>query len=759
MASLKLSDSTKGVIVTLILSFSFLLLFFCPILQNPNQYYFSSSGDGLQIYFEALYHTKYDTLLLHQQSINYPYGESVFFTACMPAITNSIIILKPIIDLSDYTVGIINLLILLSIPISAVFLFLIFQQLTVNWIYSVFIATGIAYLSPQIDRISGHLVLAFQFSIPAYIYLMSLFYKNPTLKKSLLIGILVFLIASQHLYFFGFTALISCIFFGVLFIRKEKIATGKPFIVLAFLIQTILPYLCLQSILFFSDNVPDRTNFPWGYLVYKANPTSIFFPSGQVYESFVRLFITPENYEWEGKAYIGIAGIIAFISILILPIKNFIQRKYKVTGDPFLDILLLASLLALLISFGYPFLDFEYLLKYSGPIKQMRGIGRFSWIFFYTINIVAFYLLFQWTKNKSLLLRLFIYSLSIGLLYTEAYPSMVRISNNICNKIPELEDKNNILPNDQWITSLSKTDYQAILPLPYFHIGSENTTIVNHTDILKYSYIVALKTGLPLYAVSSSRTSLSQTYRNISLVTDNSFLPELPPLIPGKPFLVLCKKENLKDEELLLYRKSISLFKTKDYEILKLYPESINEIFRERKNILMEEYTKEIANSKNALPSILYTYEGNSNQHVFEGKGALEFSVDEHKILYDSIIPFQDTCKTFTFSFWMYNFKKDLYPRTSIEISQSDSTQNRYIHYTTNPLWIYKQFNKDWTLIEFPFTLQNKNDKLKVVIFNNDLLPKNKIIIDNLMIKPAYTNVYHLNSMYLSKNNRYYSVK
>ncbi len=753
----EIKERTKGITATLLLSFIILFFFFSPILFNPNVYYFSKGGDGLQTYFQAIYHTKYDSSLVHQQSINYPYGESVFFTGCMPSITNGLKLLKPIIDLSDQTVGIINLLMLLSIPLSALFIFLLFHQLKVHWLYGAFCAVGIAFLSPQIDRLGGHLALTFQFALPAYIYLLSLFYKSPDFKKSLLIGTLVFFLSSQHLYFFGFAGLVSCIFFLILYVKKELINTGRLKLILHFIIQIALPYLTLQLILFFSSNVTDRTSFPWGFLVYKANPTSIFYPSDKWYEPFIHLIATPVEYEWEGRAYVGLTAIIILACLIILAAKNlFTKKKFILSGNPFLDIMLIASLGSLAYSFGFPFIFYEDLLKYSGPLKQMRGIGRFSWFFYYVINSIGFYLLFEWTKKLQLPLKLIIYCASIALLFSEAYVNLVRIEPMISNKIPELEDSKNALPQDQWVNQLNPKDYQAILPLPYFHIGSENFTFGNHGKITNYSYIASLKTSLPLYAVSASRTSLSQTFKNISFVTNNSAYPELPPLIQDKPLLVICIKEELNEEELLLYNKSTFLFKNENYEIRKLYPKTLKEIYIERKNKITNEYAITSPKPSDSIYYKLLTFDHLPNINAYKGSGALEFGPDENKIIYNSTLFFPDTSKTFSISFWMFDYRKDVYARSIIKINQTDSTGKQYLTKTTNPLWTYKQFNKEWALIEFSVTLQNRNDTLKLTLYNPDLKHKDKFIIDHIMLKPYHRNVYLSDSLYISKNNRDY---
>ena len=747
-------NTGKGVLATFIVSFGILFIFFAPILKNPNDYYFASSGDGMQTYFQALYHTIYDTTLLRQQSINYPYGESVFFTGCMPSITNTVKLLKPVVDLSSYTVGIINFLMLISIPLSAIFIFLILRQLKLRVAYSVLAATGIAFLSPQIDRLGGHFALTFQFAVPAFIYFLATFYQSPSYHKSLLIGLFVFFISSQHLYFFGFSGLIGFVFFTILFLKKDFPAK-KSLLVVHFLIQIIFPYILLQLLLQFSNSAPDRTSFPWGFIEYRANTSSVFYPSGQWYETWASTFITPIHYDWEGESFVGLTGILATITMIVLFIRNLFRKKIQVSGNVFLDILLLVSVLALFCSFGFPFIYAEDMLKYAGPIKQMRGIGRFAWVFFYIINIAGFYFIYQWTKNMKPLLKTILHIFAFSWLCTEAYPALKIIQPIVANKLPDMEDSQNKLPQNQWINKLYKEEFQAILPLPYFHIGSENITIGSHSDLSNYTYIVSLKTGLPLYAVSASRTSLTETYRNAALIIDHSSPPELPPLVPGKAFLVICKKEELNAEEKLLYEKSTLLFRNGPYEILKFYPESLAAIYQEKKKLLLQEITGHNTPA-DTLSSFLLTFEQYKQRRTFRGFGALQFKAGDPTVIYDSILPVTDSSKKFIFSFWMADFQKDLYPRTYIEMQFMDSTGKEYYKHLTNALWYYKQFDKDWALIEFPIHTAGYNDRLKITLYNNYLRPSKLISIDNFLIKTQNSHIYHSDSKYISKDNRYY---
>jgi hypothetical protein len=85
----------KGLLLTLFLSILVVCFFYGDLLLHPCSTYFGSTGDGMQIYYETLFHIKYDTEWWTQNSINYPYGESIFFTGAMPFVTHLVKIFVP----------------------------------------------------------------------------------------------------------------------------------------------------------------------------------------------------------------------------------------------------------------------------------------------------------------------------------------------------------------------------------------------------------------------------------------------------------------------------------------------------------------------------------------------------------------------------------------------------------------------------------------------------------------------------------------
>ena len=213
--------------------------------------------------------------------MNYPFGESVFFTGNQVVLTNSLKLLKDAgWDLSDYALGISNILILLSFVIASLFIYLIFRELNVDWWMAMLATILIIMLSNQWERLSGHYNLAYAYIIPVILYLFLRFYRNPGYLISFIIGILVILFSAKQLYIAAFILILWIPFWVFLPIHnREKF--GKPvFIISHLLIQFILPFLLFNLFTGMHDPGLDRTAFPWGFYLSRVKPEAVFLPLG-----------------------------------------------------------------------------------------------------------------------------------------------------------------------------------------------------------------------------------------------------------------------------------------------------------------------------------------------------------------------------------------------------------------------------------------------------------------------------------------------
>lgn len=761
--------SDRGLQLCLVLSLLCLFLFFGKLLVHPNTVYFNSGGDGMLVYYNSIWHVKNDASFLKETSLNYPYGENVFFTACQPPLTNTIRLISRVIDISDYTVGITNLAMLLSIVLCAVFLYLIFRELKVNYIFGAVCATAIAYLSPQIDRLGSHYVLTYEFALPAFLFLLIKFWQKPSMKRSMGIALLAFCMAFIQLYFFVFFAFISLFYWAILFFRRDRGFGRLRFVIKHVLVQVILPITALQAMIFFVNHVKDRTAMPWGFLEYKSNWDGIFFPFHMPYADLAKKIYTPGEVNWEGLAYVGLAGLICFLFIALSMLRKLLNREFRQllrpTDNRMLNIFFWAGLFAMFYSFGYPFIwtAFDGLVDHLSFLRQIRAIGRFAWIFYYVINILAVYLAYNWLHNRNRWMHTAFICLAALTLTHDAWCNVRLFQDGHNNELPQLTDVNNVLPEDQWIGGIKPEAYQAIIPLPYMHIGSENINIIPSGDIEKYLYIISLKTKLPTLAFRASRASLSQTYSNIALFLEPDGMPGIiTDLKDSRPFLLLVDEARLNKAERLMLSVSKPIAHTGVYSVFSLSLESLKTVYSDKTTEVNRHFERarkfiqgEHVYSSDSVPHYLRIhYDDLKYPAPLLGAGAKECDVREYCTAYEGGIPQAVTDTDYIFSVWMKDFKTDVYPRMTIEIASMDSAGKVFKWEYTSPANLLKKFYGKWALLEGGFRFHHPSDRVKITFWSVELPRKNKLVLDEFLVRPAGDTIYEVQGNLLFVNNR-----
>lgn len=287
----------KGFLLTFILSSSLLLVFYGKLLKDVNSIFIGDSRDAMQTYYTTLYHIKYDHTYFHHDGMNYPYGENVFFTGGHIPVANVLKFINNFFPIYNSAPAILNLIMLFSVVLGALIVYLILKHFKLPAVYCAIAATGIAFLSPQIQRLGG--TLSYQFAIPAFMFLLLKFNSSPSFKKSLLIGFLSFFMMSTHLYFFAFFCFMG-FFYWVYFVAAHSRRMLMRHVVVHIFVQILLPYILFWTINFLTDDVKDRTGYPWGFLVALSSWKGVLFPYGKPYETIVNWFYTPSYSEWEG---------------------------------------------------------------------------------------------------------------------------------------------------------------------------------------------------------------------------------------------------------------------------------------------------------------------------------------------------------------------------------------------------------------------------------------------------------------------------
>jgi hypothetical protein len=195
----------------------FMLLFYGKSIFHPNEYLFNNNGDALKNYYTYAYHISHDHSYLNFSGMNYPYGENFLYTDCHPVLANLFKSLSHVFGFfSSDSIGILNLIMLLSIFLTFIACYFLLLEFSVNAWFSAAFALGIAMLAPQVFRMEGHLALSYSIAIPlSWLLLLK---SLRTGKKSLLI--LLFFSLLFWMFIHAYLGVIIIAFLGVFMLSR-----------------------------------------------------------------------------------------------------------------------------------------------------------------------------------------------------------------------------------------------------------------------------------------------------------------------------------------------------------------------------------------------------------------------------------------------------------------------------------------------------------------------------------------------------------
>lgn len=532
-----------------------LFAFYSKALRSPDQSLFGSEGDGIKNYYTFAYHAKHDTSYVHFRGMNYPYGDLAVFADAQVAFSNAIRLLSNVYPAaSSKAVGFMNFAMLISFLFCFIFLYLILVKVGLPRYYSILAAFAIGLLSPQIIRMYGHLGLTYCFFIPLIWLLTIMFFES---KRRWLYTSLLFICSTILFFIHPYLGLISCVFMlvhWIVYLLQHK-AERKKINILFIALQTVLPVILFHAFIALNDVHPDRPEAPIGMFMYNARMETIFIPNNEPFVGAVHTFWTIKGQSWEGLAYVGLTGVfIAFFSVIKL--LRYIRRKqFRKILMPVLPEYLRTGIwvavILLFFSMAYPFkLGMEFLLDLVPLVKQFRSLGRFAWVFYYVFLVYSVYTIYlMWRYLRSVKLRMMANTLlfiTFALLFAEGIPyhidahKQITLGPNIFNEkhVPE--------PYKEVLKQIDPSQYQALIPIPFYHMGTEKHYMPGTSRIHTASQLISYHTGLPMMAASLSRTSLSESENILSIFWNEFDKTKLKERLPSrKPFLLVYSKEEI----------------------------------------------------------------------------------------------------------------------------------------------------------------------------------------------------------------------
>jgi hypothetical protein len=762
-----MSLKKKYIYFTIVLSVIVLGLYYKNIILHPNGHLFNANGDGIKNYYTFAYHVKNDKGLVQFGGMRYPTFEQITYTDGQPLLSGIVKVIFKIIPVdAKYSIGIMNLLMLFSIVVCAVFLFLILNELGVNGLYASISATSIAFLSPQVLRFTAHYALSYCFVIPATWYFILLLRKYEYRSKFAL------LIAAYNLglYFIhpylGISAtlfiLLDLLFNIILYPKGQtKSKLAKHILIL------ILPLAIFKSFTFATDHHIGRPESPMGLFIYNANPSGVFLPYYSVVQPNLNLFlkkigIIVEPVGDEGHAYIGIATtlvlIIVSIILLALPVFKLLKKPipgfYKIFNRQVVSWMLI-GICFLFLSFAYPFKwNPDIIYKFFPTFKQFRGLGRFAWSFYYTSTIFAIYVSYKFFeilsihKNRK---SVFSYILLIPLpvsYFLEAIPIHQFAKSGMQNQ--NLFDERQL--DDSFFDALhhiDRTKYQAILPLPYYDIGSE--TYIREpekTGTMLVSQLISYHEKLPIIGGATSRTSLAEAINSIQIIAP-SFYPKpiFDHFLDERKILLTVSKDNpLTENEQNIFNQGKLIYDCSSFSLLEI---PFNQLKYNSTKIVLDDYISiksklfqkgDFLVSDSNFPIYFNDFENKDCGRTFFGKGAYSNPKKNFNVLTEFGPNTFKANDEYVVSLWLYS-KGENTPHTFIcaeEFNPTDQKGN-WNYYTDGRF--AEVIQNDWSLVEFKFKTSDSNNLIKVFVKGQDYYT-DELFVDNLLIRKVGVNVY-----------------
>lgn len=729
--------------------------------------------DGIKTYLNAAWHTRYGHSTTWFAGMNYPYEEHIMAATEFPGVAILLKWLEPIFpNLPDHAFGVIHLLLLISVWLCPVFLYLIFRQLKLPDWYSIPVALGLTFLAPQNMRMMPHMGLGPLFVIPAVIYGLLLFEKGRRWQATALLFAVIVLSSFFHFYFFAITVFtVSGFLFFYLF---QSFSWQRLRQIALHLAVTVgLPFLFFYFWMIASDQVTDRSPQPWGFFVFKSIWESIFTSLEMPLFRWINEHVIKiETTDFEGWAYVGlVAG--AFV------VTAFFRWLGRLFRKPLLDFLpaddrqfyyplLWTGVAIALISCGQPFAikGLEFLLDYTGPFQQFRSVGRFAWVFYFAINVLAFsgfyYLLTRWqrkTAGKILLGCL------LAVLIYEAYFFSKSRFNYASHQLRQVET---LVPGQRFtdLPGIDFSRYQAIVPIPYYNVGSNNFGAAGGAYTIQQSLILSYQTGLPVTGAMLTRSSRRQAYDQMQLVSEPYRKPRVfEDYENEKPLLLILTNPFSHQDSvnfLHLTEESRLLHQTEQWSLYEMEMASFERRIENRKSAIRQALAPDALYSTGAFRStdslenfVFFDFDSLPAGRVYRGDGALQSNSMKEIEWFSSPLPAAKAGVPYHLLNWVY-VDEELLGMIYIRIREEDEAgqkvgERQFLVF--NQIVVYDP--NGWALIECPFQLQSEKNKVSIAFYGLERKER-PYFFDEALIKPVDTHLFRQGDDFIWKDCRFF---
>ncbi|WP_426489950.1 hypothetical protein [Hymenobacter sp. 102] len=541
---------------------------FSELLGKPGRYLLSNLYDGAKNYytFQAYVQQPWENGLRWFGMMNYPYGDYIFYTDNTPILALLVRLWSHyIFDLRPHALDVYHGLLLCGFLVSTLLLTLILRRFVRYWGLITVFAVALPWLNPQVSRLLvGHLNLSYSWVLLVAIWGLLNVYERAQAGRSVgkwiagLVAVYV-LTGFIHLYYLPLLAALTGGFFAWWLLPRQQ-WRKRPALTAAGAALTLAPMVVGVAIIRLID----------GYYALRSKGASGFNYDPWKLQ-FSALFRSPEYNKvdfwlepsaqptYESVAYLGAFALFGATLLAGWWLWNAADRAAgwqawkSAPAWPFTRLLLGTALISLLMSVGTTYALDEgkyvinnylnilfYVEKVSSAVTQFRVLARFSWAFFWAVNLLCVFGLDYWLGRSTWAGRWVVAAGLVAMVLLDTRDAVKHYAFTVPNVLTNPEftpEVNNLL------YSIKPEEYQAILPIPYFHVGTEDLdiTLDDYDRVSMYAYQMSLRTNLPMMASKMSRTPPEHL-----VALRDIFTPQGPPAAlrttlrqAGKPILVL----------------------------------------------------------------------------------------------------------------------------------------------------------------------------------------------------------------------------
>lgn len=694
--------------------FVVLYVIYGPIVTSPNRYVLSEDGEAIRSYYVFQSHLQDDNHWIDFQGMNYPFGEHLTYCDSQPA--NALLfkgLCKIFPALKNYGVGWMNCWSLYGIIFSALLLFWLALDLRISYLFAFGLAFSLVLISPQIVRMKWQPALATNFFVPLCLLLNYRFLMKRSLRWKILLGLNGVFWFFIHPYLGLIAVLFSATILLIYWLKKQN-TWKKTALELAVLVA--LPVVLFQLFLWTTDTHVNRVDSPFGLIKFSSHFDTAFFslysPLTPFYQ-WISGLTEPQMYDhMESWAYIGLAGNIFLLFLLIRwAIKRIFRKKWETPIPSKFQILLIAAAVLFVFSFGIPYKlvpkTVEWVQSIPG-LNQFRSLGRFAWIFVYVLFFCLVLYLDYWRKKGNAPWQkqaaVFLFALVIGCTTLEGVWLNQEAANQA--KTPnKLYSEASLTPAiNKLLKAIEPHHYQAIVPLPYYHIGSHRFYPKTGApfSFITESMVFAYHTRLPLTSCFFSRNSIEESVASFRFFADPANKSDIGLYFNNKPLLVLQKTNiPLAPEEAQLTHKGKLLLEVEHLALYELLPE---DFFLNTQTTFLREMKASISNY--VQQGSLYIQKGKKAKKIhtagksqgFIGNGNA-FAANDRVLFFNSTTDAADLpTGSYRLSFWinhqfnpkLWQLKQKTYSDATEEVNWIHSAKKGY-HVTDE--WMRYELN------------------------------------------------------------------